>query len=58
MKTTCDKWNLRRDIRFKTRVTNAEWQEHEGKWKLTVDNDGQLRDEQYDILVSAQGFLR
>ncbi|KAL9620583.1 MAG: hypothetical protein Q9160_004944 [Pyrenula sp. 1 TL-2023] len=57
MKRTCDKWNLGRDICFKTRVTNAEWQQHEGEWKLTLDNNGQIRDEQFDILISAQGFL-
>ncbi len=54
----CDKWNLRRDIQFNTRVVSCEWQEEEGKWKITVEKDGQKRDEYADILISAQGFLR
>lgn len=58
MKKTCDKWNLRRDIQFKTRVIANEWLEEEGKWKIAVEKDGQQRDEYADILVSAQGFLR
>lgn len=58
MKKTCNKWDLRRNIEFCTRVVAAEWIEEEGKWKITVEKDGQRRDEYADILVSAQGFLR
>jgi cation diffusion facilitator CzcD-associated flavoprotein CzcO len=58
MKKTCDKWDLRRNIQFNTRVVANEWLEEEGKWRITVEKDGQRRDEYADILVSAQGFLR
>jgi cation diffusion facilitator CzcD-associated flavoprotein CzcO len=58
MKKICDKWDLRRNILFNTRVVANEWLEEEGKWKITVEKDGQRRDEYADIVVSAQGFLR
>ena len=58
VKKICDKWNLRRDIKFNTKVVANEWQEDEGNWKVTVEHNGQQRDEYADILVSAQGFLR
>ncbi|TKA78566.1 hypothetical protein B0A49_01776 [Cryomyces minteri] len=57
MKEVCDKWNLRRDIRFGTRVVGAEWQDEEGRWKIAVEKNGKQRDEYADILISAQGFL-
>lgn len=36
----------------------TEWQDEQGKWKITVEKDGQKREEYADILISAQGFLR
>lgn len=33
-----DRYDLRRDIRFGTRVTNATWDEAAGRWRLTTDN--------------------
>src|SRR5580692_9579871 len=32
-----DRYDLRRDIRFGTRVTNATWDEAAGRWRLTTD---------------------
>lgn len=58
MRKTCDKWDLRRNIQFNTRVVANEWIEDDGKWKIIVERNGQQRDEYADILVSAQGFLR
>ncbi|EXJ76662.1 uncharacterized protein A1O5_01170 [Cladophialophora psammophila CBS 110553] len=53
-----NKWNLKRDIQFNTRVIALNWLEDEGKWKIRVrKNDGEERDELADVLVSAQGFL-
>jgi cation diffusion facilitator CzcD-associated flavoprotein CzcO len=58
MKRTCDKWNLRRDVKFNTRVSGLEWQEEEGQWKVSLNEKGQERDEFADIIISAQGFLK
>lgn len=59
MQRTVDKWNLKRDIKFNTRVVGLEWLEAEGKWKVRVrQNDAEEREELFDVLVSAQGFLR
>ena len=58
MERICDKWNLRRDIQFQTRVKGAEWQAEEGKWKVVVEKSGEEREEYADILTNATGFLR
>lgn len=33
-----DRYDLRRDIRFKTKVTEAKWDETAQRWQLTTDN--------------------
>ncbi|BAL75083.1 flavin-containing monooxygenase [Bradyrhizobium cosmicum] len=33
-----DRYDLRRDIRFKTKVTEARWDEASERWQLTTDN--------------------
>ena len=53
----CDKWNLRRDIRFNHKVTALEWLDEDAKWKVTYSNGGTEQDLQADFIVSAQGFL-
>ena len=53
----CDKWNLRRDIKFDHKVTELVWVEEDAKWKITLRVDGQEKVEFADFVVSAQGFL-
>jgi cation diffusion facilitator CzcD-associated flavoprotein CzcO len=58
MERTANKWNLKRDIRFNTRVTQLDWLEDQGKWKIRLRaNDSEERDELADVIISAQGFL-
>lgn len=57
IKKTVKKWNLDRDLQLNTRVVGAEWQEDEGQWKVTVENNGTQRVEYCDVLISAQGVL-
>ena len=58
MDRICDKWDLRRDVRFNTQVTSVDWKEGEGKWKLIVRHDGKEVEEFADVIISAQGFLK
>ncbi|KAL2414236.1 FAD-binding monooxygenase tazF [Exophiala dermatitidis] len=57
MQRVADKWNLKRDIQFNTRVVALDWLEDEGKWKIRVRKNDQERIELADVVVSAQGFL-
>jgi len=43
-----DRYDLRRDIRFSTKVTSATWDETSGRWLLTTDNGP---------AVSARGYI-
>ncbi|MCD9623649.1 flavin-containing monooxygenase [Rhabdothermincola salaria] len=49
-----DRHDLRRDIRFETRVTGASWDELEGRWLVRTDADDRFRAR---FLVMAVGCL-
>ncbi|KAI3559758.1 cyclohexanone 1,2-monooxygenase [Colletotrichum abscissum] len=57
MKDTVKKWNLDRDLQLNTKVVGATWQEELGQWKVTVEYQGEQRDEFCHVLISAQGVL-
>ncbi|KAJ3538381.1 hypothetical protein NM208_g5929 [Fusarium decemcellulare] len=57
MKDTAVKWKLEQFIKFKARVTDSIWDDHEGKWNLKVDEDGNIVEDTCDVLVNASGFL-
>ncbi|KAL3481418.1 hypothetical protein BJX99DRAFT_243737 [Aspergillus californicus] len=57
IKRTVKKWNLDRDIQLNTRVVGARWQENSGTWKVTIEQNGERRDEICEILISGQGVL-
>jgi cation diffusion facilitator CzcD-associated flavoprotein CzcO/acetyl esterase/lipase len=49
-----DRYDLRRDIRFRTRVTAATWDEAAERWRLTTDNGAPISCRHY---VMATGCL-
>lgn len=57
MQKTVKKWNLDKHVQYNTKVTNTVWQEDASQWRITVDHQGQSRDDLVDILISARGFL-
>lgn len=57
IKSTVEKWNLDRDIQLNTKVTGAAWDEDTGKWNLTIEHNGERREDHCDVLISAQGVL-
>lgn len=57
IKSTVEKWNLDRDIQLNTKVTGATWDEDTGRWNLTVEHNGEQREDYCDVLISAQGVL-
>lgn len=49
-----DRYDLRRDIRFKTKVTEAKWDETAERWQLTTDNGAPVSCRHY---IMATGCL-
>lgn len=57
MKATTKKWNLDRDVKLNHRVVEAVWQEEEGHYTITVENEGRRFQTTADVLISCQGVL-
>lgn len=57
IKRTVKKWNLDRDIQLNTKVAGAYWEENNGRWRLSIEHEGNKREEYCDVLISAQGVL-
>lgn len=52
-----DHFGLRDYIRFRTEVTNAEWDKASGSWRVEVTERGEKAVREYDHLVVANGHL-
>lgn len=53
LRRVADERGIRRHIRFGTEVTAARY--CDGRWRVSTDSGG---DDEYDVLVTATGFLR
>ncbi|OJJ01771.1 hypothetical protein ASPVEDRAFT_192049 [Aspergillus versicolor CBS 583.65] len=53
----CEKYNLRKYIKLRHRVTSAVWCEDRGKWEVRIEHDGAVLTDWCDILVNGSGLL-
>jgi cation diffusion facilitator CzcD-associated flavoprotein CzcO len=58
----CEVFDLRKYMKFESRITRAEWIAETGKWKISVEqkqDDGSLKtfDDECDVFLYAVGVL-
>ncbi|KAJ5162533.1 hypothetical protein N7492_007925 [Penicillium capsulatum] len=53
---TARKWNLDDHVQLNTRVVEAVWDEPSGKWKLKIEQNGTIQDDEAEIFINASGF--
>lgn len=58
IKKATGKWNLDKHVQLNAKIIEAVWNEEEGKWKIKVDVDGVMKEDEADILVNGAGFLK
>jgi cation diffusion facilitator CzcD-associated flavoprotein CzcO len=58
MKDTAVKWDLEKHIRYNSRVTDSIWNEESGKWKVKIEHNGHMVDDECDVLINGAGFLK
>jgi cation diffusion facilitator CzcD-associated flavoprotein CzcO len=59
MKDVERKYDCSKYIKLQHTIRSAIWQEHKGKWVLTVrDNNGVEFDDECDVFVNAGGILK
>ncbi|KAE8418513.1 hypothetical protein BDV36DRAFT_295153 [Aspergillus pseudocaelatus] len=54
---TARKWNLYDNIDLNSKVVEAIWDEAAGKWKVKVEQNGVIKEDEAEIFVSASGPL-
>jgi cation diffusion facilitator CzcD-associated flavoprotein CzcO len=58
IKKTTQKYGLDERVSFNSKVLEAIWDEESGKWKIKVDVNGTVKEDEADILVNGAGFLK
>jgi cation diffusion facilitator CzcD-associated flavoprotein CzcO len=57
IKRATDKWNLSKHVKFNHKIVSAHWDEERAKWKVRIDQNGNIIEDEAEILVNACGFL-
>lgn len=58
MKKTSVKWGLEQFVKFNAKVTDTIWDEDSGKWQCKINQQGNIINDDCDILINASGFLK
>jgi len=58
IKRTAEKYNLTKNVNFNSKVLETVWDQEAGKWRLKVEKDGKVVEDEADILVNGAGFLK
>ena len=58
IKRTAEKYNLTKNVNFNSKVLETVWDQEAGKWRLNVEKDGKVVEDEADILVNGAGFLK
>lgn len=55
---TATKFGLRDNVHFEARVIEARWNEAKGKWRVRVEEGGQIVEDEAEVLINASGVLK
>ncbi len=58
IKRTVEKYNLAKHVQLNSKVLETIWDDEVGKWKIKVEVDGVVKEDEADILVNGTGFLK
>lgn len=58
IKRSTEKYGLDENVEFHSRVVESHWDEGSGKWKIKVEQNGHMIDDEADILVNGAGILK
>lgn len=45
-------------VQFKSKVLETIWDQDAGKWKIKVEINGEIKEDEADILLNGSGFLK
>ncbi|CAJ2500396.1 Uu.00g032490.m01.CDS01 [Anthostomella pinea] len=57
IKRTTEKYGLNKNLQLNTKILETIWDEDSGKWKIKLEHDGKVMEDEADVLINATGFL-
>ncbi|ROV88967.1 hypothetical protein VMCG_10149 [Cytospora schulzeri] len=57
IKRTAKKWDLCKYVQLKTTIHETIWDEESGKWKILLEQNGQMKHDEADFIINGSGFL-
>ncbi|KAK4925277.1 hypothetical protein LTR66_016410 [Elasticomyces elasticus] len=54
---TVEKWGLDEKVELNSKVIESVWDEESGKWKVKIDQNGVIKEDEADILVNGIGLV-
>ena len=58
IKRTAKKYNLTKYIQLSTTIKETIWDETSGKWKIKLEQGGEIKEDEADFVINASGFLK
>jgi cation diffusion facilitator CzcD-associated flavoprotein CzcO len=58
IKNTSKKFDLRKNIRFNSKLLEAKWNEEKGKWQVKVVQAGAIINDEAEVVFNASGVLK
>jgi cation diffusion facilitator CzcD-associated flavoprotein CzcO len=58
IKRTAEKYNLTKYVQLSTTIKETIWDEASGKWKIKLEQGGEVKEDEADYLINASGFLK
>ena len=55
---TVKKWGLDEKVELNSKVIESVWDEESGKWKVKIDQNGVIKEDEADILVNGIGLVK
>jgi cation diffusion facilitator CzcD-associated flavoprotein CzcO len=58
IKRTAEKWDLTKHAQFNTTILETIWDEDSAKWKIKMEQGGEVKYDEADFLINGSGFLK
>lgn len=58
IKRTAQKYGLDKDVKFNSKVIESVWDEKAKKWKIKIEQDGAIIEDEADVLINGSGVLK
>lgn len=58
IKRTAEKYDLDKHVQLNTTIRETIWDEGSAKWKIKLEQTGELKEDEADFPINASGFLK